>query len=1616
MIIKYDALDRAEIPVLTLCNPGSVYNSGKVSKAQCILTDTSAEEIVFNFNTTSELNFVITKVDHDEYNNESSPYTLTQNRRLVFVQDIGYFIITNVSDRFNNGVWQKDVTARSIEAECEQRQVPFIEDGTYRFSTGSGNTGLFNMIVDNLPLWTIGHVDSTVASRYRTFEDVSTDTNCLSFMLQDMQNAYECIFVFDIINRVIDVYSQDNYVVRTNIHITPDDLVDSLTVSEDADDLYTAISVYGQNNLTINAINPTGGNTLYNFDYYKSWMSPALSTAVGNWQTAIDNAKDNYYSANLTYFNDMTSLSNLQMQLETYETQLSLYQKMSDNLTAEGGTYNAQAYNDAITAAGGTPISISGSISEIKSRIASKVNEVKSSINTTQASIESTSSVVESDLAAVTSIQASVNMNRFLTPSQVAELTSYIYEGSYTDEYITTTENMTYSQQFAQMKELYDRAVKQLRRVSSPTQQFSVDAENFIFEKRFAAWSEQIETGCLINVELHEGDVAQLFLTNMTINYDDKTLSMTFGNRFNRFDPRALFEDVLGGVKKSANALGFIKELLYPVKNGELDDLTTAINNSRSLTLASALAAHNENVTIDETGYTGKRARNDGTFDPRQIKITSRNIVLTDDAWETAKVAIGEIIIDNETSVYGVNADTVMGGVIIGGSITGSEINNGNGTFHVDSQGNLTATSAEITGDIIANSLTLGEDVTIGYSNFDSATQTMINNGSSAAENSLTSSLPVYYRSTVETTPTISSATVIGDTWNTDNVWSYRMQAPKKNCFFYTCQRYVKNGTVYFSDVKQVSNASYTSKWCMEDHPAYINGGAIYANTITANQIQTGAITISKMDDDAKGKLIIGTTVNNEYNLSTSSSTANGTWEETIPTWSSGKYLWIRVKTTKTYADNSTATTYSTARYDRALTTALSTASSASSTANGGIKSTVSCYYRSSSHSTPSITTSTSIGTSDDTNNAWEYVMPKPKKNTYFYTCEKYTKADDTVSFSAVREMSTLTHTSLWCSSTNSTYIDGDAIYAGSVTSEKIHAGAITADKISITDYADISGAKIGGWSITSDQIRKDAVVDSVRYRARLMAPSDTAPNTIAFAVLNRDETNPSDPGAWSYPFYVRYDGYLRATNANITGKITAEEGQIGRYTITSTYLSTGSGSTTAGMGGNQAFWAGAESSASAPFRVTYAGALVATNATIEGSITTSSGKIGGWDITSTEIHKSTTIDGTTHYAAIRAPANPTSGNAAFYIQKGTGNDATFPFYVNYGGHLHSVDGDIGGFTIDSTSIRSGATSGTSNGNITLSTANFDRVINGTSRNLRFAIGANFGVTSSGVIYASSANISGTITTSSGSIGGWDIAATQIRKSTAESGGYRAGISAPANATTSNRAFFIADETGSSTTYPFSVFYDGSLTATKATITGTITANGGKIGKFSIAGADSYMSTGSGSTTAGMGGNQAFWAGASSSASAPFRVSYAGALVATNATITGTITANTLNLASGLTIGGGHIGTGINADNITTGTINADRISADTIKSKYESIQGTVSSNSLSLGTMLVFRSTTATFKTFKSDGNSYEYRPRWWTCGMSKITTSPTVTQLKDKINDMIDALNRTYLTGSSS
>lgn len=168
-----------------------------------------------------------------------------------------------------------------------------------------------------------------------------------------------------------------------------------------------------------------------------------------------------------------------------------------------------------------------------------------------------------------------------------------------------------------------------------------------------------------------------------------------------------------------------------------------------------------------------------------------------------------------------------------------------------------------------------------------------------------------------------------------------------------------------------------------------------------------------------------------------------------------------------------------------------------------------------------------------------------------------------------------------------------------------------------VTAYMDTDGTlkflagEIGGWVIDVDSLKDAAGTVG-------MLSTVTGGDDVRFFAGDTDSANA--------PFRVHESGLLVASNAQIAGVIIATSGEIGGWHIASETISDAAGvvglSSQVTGGDDVRFWAGGTNLSIAPFRVHESGLVVASNATISGSITATSGAIGGWNVSSNYIRK----------------------------------------------------------------------------------------------------------------------------------------------------------------------------------------------------------------------------------------------------------------------------------------------------------------------------------------------------------------------------------------------------------
>ena len=259
---------------------------------------------------------------------------------------------------------------------------------------------------------------------------------------------------------------------------------------------------------------------------------------------------------------------------------------------------------------------------------------------------------------------------------------------------------------------------------------------------------------------------------------------------------------------------------------------------------------------------------------------------------------------------------------------------------------------------------------------------------------------------------------------------------------------------------------------------------------------------------------------------------------------------------------------------------------------------------------------------------------------------------------------------------------------------------------------------------------------------------------------------------------------HLTAAGAvTMAGTITATAGAIGGFTINSNTITAtdfeidpsgksitiGSSTDIFTVDGDEGLWLGHGTFGSAPFRVTKAGVLTATDATMTGTITANAGQIGGFHISPNAITGSKTVaEGGGEAFFISGSATGNSGGS------GAGRRSMFisasKFQVTAhgdvtGSQVKFSGGDVGGWTITPHSIYNTTTNGSSSGVTAL--ADPDTALIGPPAT-RFFAGASslaasasavFNVNSKGQITGSEVKFTG------GDIGGFTIGDTFISSS-----------------------------------------------------------------------------------------------------------------------------------------------------------------------------------------------------------------------------------------------------------
>lgn len=414
MIIDFSKIDLRKRPTFILRN----LNGDAIGELHNILQPTGS----FNYNDMSKVEFEYPSQINGEKTNE---YDLLTGMRVIDVQGYGQFVLQNPKEVDDGVIKKKECIAYSLEYELTDKEIN-LEEGTYCFwNPFAPDSSILGIINQEVPSWTIGTVSNDLIGKYRTFS--INGKSIYDWMRSDLQEKYECIFDFDTYNRKINVRSVKDIISTKAVYLSTDNLIKEIEISENTDELITALDVYGADGVNIRSVNPMGTNRIYNLDAYMNsqYFTDDMVTKWNLW-------KDTFASYQQPYYQLVVAQN---MQISRYTTEESALTELNGELKALEATQSTLHQM----------LAVDNSVSSQLSKINSDINVKKSEIEQQERLLKSIQSQIDSYTSQIKDINKRTSFDSFFTVEEMRILNRYFKCGSFSDSSFVATSINSYA-------------------------------------------------------------------------------------------------------------------------------------------------------------------------------------------------------------------------------------------------------------------------------------------------------------------------------------------------------------------------------------------------------------------------------------------------------------------------------------------------------------------------------------------------------------------------------------------------------------------------------------------------------------------------------------------------------------------------------------------------------------------------------------------------------------------------------------------------------------------------------------------------------------------------------------------------------------------------------------------------------------------------------------------------------------------------------------------------------------------------------------------------------------------------------------------------------------------
>jgi len=481
--------------------------------------------------------------------------------------------------------------------------------------------------------WHLGYIDAVFEITYRSYKTSSkTALDCLL----EMVKKFNGLILWDTVNREINIYQPHLVGIDRGLIVSYGKYLRTLKYHDLTENMVTRLKVFGNNNLSINRINPTGVNYIEDFSFF---LYPFQRDENKNIVEHSNYMTDKLCHAQLDYEEKIESATGqFQDYLEQKKIQEEILIQLNNDLT------NLLTELDVIIDSIFVESNAGHNVNDLVNQRIQKEQE----INSKYGEIDNIENIINDIDNQILTLKQSLSLENNFTPELLAERIQFIIEKEWRDTNYINDE------------ELYKDAKKHLEEMRKPQIDINIDIINFldIIEEQYN-W-DKLNLGDVITVHYeYLGLKVKSKIVGVKYNFEDSEIVLSIADVKKVEDEFDKWLDYVGNTVSTSTEVD-INQFKWGKVERELGIVGQIMGKMWNDVKEELDMAFNETVITDGRGITIVE-KNDPL---RFIRMTHGIIGLTRSGGNRYETAI---------TPDGIIAERLMGLIILGERVVASD-------------------------------------------------------------------------------------------------------------------------------------------------------------------------------------------------------------------------------------------------------------------------------------------------------------------------------------------------------------------------------------------------------------------------------------------------------------------------------------------------------------------------------------------------------------------------------------------------------------------------------------------------------------------------------------------------------------------------------------------------------------------------------------------------------------------------------------------------------------------------------------------------------------------------------------------------------------------------------